>query len=237
MTSMPHSQRMRFIRSMKKLGDLLTETQNMPALVEGPLPSPVDSTSTPTSSRTFFSLRLPSAATKFPLSATFAISVSIPTTPLTPAAIDPAALTAHNIAKAKALLGEDVPPELVKGRKRSSTVSVPEFRTGGGAGTRRAARTLKHVASSTSLRRPRPPPPAPAPAPADDSEPFSYASLVAAQGSDAAPTVPVLFEPKPKPTTSRSTYRKEAGWSGEWSGCVRDLSMEDVVRRLRKLRA
>ncbi|KAF7317489.1 hypothetical protein MKEN_00835300 [Mycena kentingensis (nom. inval.)] len=228
MTSMPHSQRMRFIRSMKKLGDLLTETQNMPALVEGPLPSPADST--PTSPRTFFSIRLP---TKSPLSVTFAISVSIPTTPLTPAAIDPAALKAHNIAKASAMLGEDVPPELVKGRKRSSTVSVPEFRTGGGAGTRRAARTLKHVASSTSLRRPRPPPPAPAPA--DDSEPFSYASLVAVQGSDAVPTVPVLFEPKP--TTSRSTYRKEAGWSGEWSGCVRDLSMEDVVRGLRELRA
>ncbi|KAJ7050730.1 hypothetical protein C8F01DRAFT_1178103 [Mycena amicta] len=245
----PHSQRLRFIRSMKKLGDLLTETQTV--LTDVPMPnahtrttsasffspSSVDSTcASPSSSRTFFSLRLPTAKSPGPLSATF--SLNSPATPITPAAIDPETLKARNLAKVSATLGENVPPELVsKGRKRSSTVSVPEYSTSPGhpgliAGSvaRRGHRTrpsrpvLKHAASSSSLSHP---PPAP------EDEPFSYATLVAASASANAVTVPVLFASTPN--TKKNTYRKEACWSGEWSGSVRN--MDDVVRGLRELRA
>jgi hypothetical protein len=128
-------------------------------------------------------------------------------------------------------LGENVPPELVfpparKGRKRSSTVSVPEYTAAAGAavvGRRRHARemsrTLKHAASSTSLgARPV------------EIEPFSYPSLIPVSSFDVDPAAP----PLPIPTDTRHMHRREVGWSGEWSGSVRN--MEDVVRGLRDLR-
>nr|GAT45112.1 predicted protein [Mycena chlorophos] len=278
---MPHSQRLRFIRSMKKLGDLLTETQSVLAVADGVAAghrraassfSHASESTTPTTgtNTSFLSFRLP----KSPLSLNPRPAPS-PATPLTPAAIDPAKLQAHNLAKASAMLGEDVPPELVpfsqrnqqslrtKGRKRSSTVSVPEFSTAAAAAVNvdldasagRVARDRRshtgahaHPHGKTQAQAPRPRPSRPtlklkhAASSASlqsslyerdaDAEPFSYATLVAA--STTVP-VPVLFAPAPAQTDGRTTYRKEAAWSGEWSGSVR--SMEDVVRGLRELRA
>ncbi|KAF7296924.1 hypothetical protein MIND_00924200 [Mycena indigotica] len=252
---LPPSQRLRFIRSMKKLGDLLTETQSTLALPDplhnGPRHGRSASVSLSpgsSSSRTFFSLRTPTLRSPGPLSATFPPNAYSPAsaTPITPTTIDPEALKEHNLAKASSMLGENVPPELVmhkgskgKGRKRSSTVSVPEFSTPSQTQTlprkpRHSPRpSLKHAVSSSSL----------APSSSSD-EPFSYDTLVAAADLDIPP-VPVLFAPTQSSGSmtagkrDRSMYRKEACWSGEWSGSVNGhiRTMEDVVRGLRELRA
>ncbi|KAJ7204984.1 hypothetical protein GGX14DRAFT_569138 [Mycena pura] len=266
---LPHSQRLRFIRSMKKLGDLLTDAS---LLVDQPVPShtraasasisrtPIDITDldaphSSTPSRNLFSLRLPKALA----SPTFHLSLNSPLTPVTPV-IDPEILKQRKLAKVAATFGERVPPELVfpptppaarKGRQRSSTVSAPEVprpapgpctSAASGAGAtvvarrrhRRHARvvSLRHAVSSSSLR-------AHAAGPAD--EPFSYANLVPATlpldlGPPSATATPVLFAPDaPGWNHTRSTmHRKEAGWSGEWSGRV--SNMDDVVRGLRELR-
>ncbi|KAJ7728154.1 hypothetical protein DFH07DRAFT_1066441 [Mycena maculata] len=264
----PHSQRLRLIRSMRKLGDLLTETSMLvgPASPPPPLPSHSRGSSmtwsqlvqsdlaTPTAPRSFLSLRLPkssgerSAATS-PLSASFSVSLNSPLTPV----VDPQVLQERSIAKVTQTLGENVPPELIlppsarKGRKRSSTVSVPEYTREkrlpiAPAATvverrhhaRGGLRTLKHAASSTSLR---------GSAPEMDIGPFSYASLVpipssqyssseSLAASTAAPRERTISAAGRKKTGTM--YRKEAGWSGEWSGSVQN--MEDVVRGLRDLR-
>ncbi|KAJ7148342.1 hypothetical protein C8R46DRAFT_1359361 [Mycena filopes] len=250
---LPQSQRLRLLRSIRKLGDLMTESSNLidtpppkhsrSASVSSPtLPptSPVENVSEPTpSSRNFFSLRLAKtpAVVSSPLSPTFNLALISPATPV----VDPETLKERKLAKVSQTLGHDVPPELVfppaprKGRNRSSTVSVPEYSAaqkattlaGGAAVARRrrhardASRTVRHAASSASLH-----------ADAFDPalEPFSYASLV--------PVTAISSEPQlENPTTplgAAGMHRKEAGWSGEWSGSVR--SMNDVVRGLRDLR-
>ncbi|KAJ6566780.1 hypothetical protein B0H19DRAFT_1374204 [Mycena capillaripes] len=256
--TLPYSQRLRLIRSIRKLGDLLTETSQ---LVEAPPPlpqhsrnnsmsSPVHNTTwsgspprTPgqmtseesPSSRNFFSLHLPKLLsgdrTPFssPLSPTFTLSLNSPSTPV----VDPETLKERKLAKVVQTLGENVPPELVfppparKGRKRSSTVTVAEYTAAdkravvaAGAtvvGRRRHARevsrTLKHAASSTSLRPP---------VHNTDLEPFSYSTFVPVPWS-GAPVTSIEH-------TGTGMHRKEAGWSGEWSGSVQN--MEDVVRGL-----
>ncbi|KAJ7668175.1 hypothetical protein B0H17DRAFT_1088099 [Mycena rosella] len=246
--ALPHSQRLRLIRSMRKLGDLLTET----ALLVEPAQSPVQDGSQPflslpipTSSpfrRQFFSLRLPktnasdNTPVTSPLSATFSVALNSPSTPV----IDVEALHERKLAKVAQTLGENVPPELVfprsarNGRKRSSTVSVPEPRVPGPPVVARrrhargASRTIKHSASSTSLR---------VPMPVFDHEPFSYSTLVPIPTADCtpSPTTPTARVSSP-PTRekARGMHRKEAGWSGEWSGSVQN--MDDVVRGLRDLR-
>ncbi|KAJ7609198.1 hypothetical protein DFH06DRAFT_189067 [Mycena polygramma] len=256
----PHSQRLRLIRSIRKLGDLLTETAPM---VDAPPPLPQHSRSTSVSSnalpvaesqmspsspysRNFFSLRLPKSLTgdrtpiSSPLSPTFALALNSPSTPI----VDPGTLKERKLAKVTQTLGENVPPELVfpppvrSGRKRSSTVSVPEYSTvdkrvvsAAGAtvvGRRRharaASRNLKHTASSTSLR---------APVQGPEFEPFSYATLIPVSAFDAAggPLPPDAQSATP---AGASMHRKEAGWSGEWSGGVQN--MDDVVRGLRGLK-
>ncbi|KAJ7450202.1 hypothetical protein FB451DRAFT_1374823 [Mycena latifolia] len=238
--AIPHSQRLRLIRSIRKLGDLLTESA---LLVEPASPSPASPISP--LRRNFLSLRLsaPNAArdaTSTPLSATFS-TLNSPATPV----IDVAALNERKLAKVAQTLGENVPPELVLApsapthtrRKRASTVSVPEPRTV--IARRRPApvhahtpsRALKHAASSTSLR------------PEWEGEPFSGPSLipVPSYSPSLASTSSLELDTPPTAPTSRaragkgpSMHRKEAGWSGEWSGSVRN--MDDVVRGLRGLR-
>ncbi|KAK7036181.1 hypothetical protein R3P38DRAFT_3183974 [Favolaschia claudopus] len=265
-TVLPHSQRLRLIRSIRKLGDLITESSQ---LVEAPLPpprhthgssvstqradveitseeaacSPLD-TPSPTSATTrssFLSLRLPKSliGDRSPLSPSFSFSLHSPSTPV----VDPETLKERKLAKVTQTLGENVPPELVfppsislsKGRKRSSTMSTPEYsavdkRTVSAAGAvvvgrRRHARemsraTLKHAASSTSLRG----------AHLMDIEPFSVATLVPVSGS--FPDNELGGDDSALET--EAMHRKELGWSGEWSGTVRN--MEDVVKGLRELR-
>ncbi|KAJ7235727.1 hypothetical protein B0H12DRAFT_1141188 [Mycena haematopus] len=289
---LPHSQRLRLIRSVKKLGDLLTETSQL-VDAAAPVPHsravspsrntwstgptsrfeaetvsdeprahflipPSPSTSSP-HTRSFFSLRLPKSLSglpgdRSPLSPTFSLSLNSPSTPI----IDPETLKERKLAKVAQTLGENVPAELVfpppaptrKGRRRASTTSVPpdymctasdiNKRAVAAAGAvvvgrrrhaRELSRTLQHAASSTSLRgAPRPP--------ATDAEPFSYASLVAVSSFEAfdgrvssAVGTPLEFSPA---SNEAAMHRKELGWSGEWSGSVRN--MEDVVRGLRDLR-
>ncbi|KAJ6537221.1 hypothetical protein DFH09DRAFT_1178269 [Mycena vulgaris] len=272
--ALPHSQRLRLIRSIRKLGDLLTESA---LLVEPAPPLPSHSRATSMSSppqspahtiseagspllsvpatspfrRNFFSLRLPnprssdSTPTATPLSATFSVfSLNSPTTPV----VDVEAVKERKMAKVVQTLGENVPPELVfpssarKGRKRASTVTVPEYTpeqravAAAGAtvvGRRRLARDtsrrIKHTASSTSLR---------AKAPVmdiDPFEPFSYASLVLVPTTEHSPSPEPPVEPTPRSSGAKGTmHRKELGWSGEWSGSVQN--MDDVVRGLRGLR-
>ncbi|KAJ7158031.1 hypothetical protein C8R43DRAFT_996649 [Mycena crocata] len=276
--ALPHSQRLRLIRSIRKLGDLLTETS---LLVEPPQPrsshsrgaSSISSTSpvtmiyedpdspsvysptpTPTSNR-FFSLRLPTfGGDRTPLSPTFSLSLNSPSTPV----IDPETLKERKLAKVVQTLGENVPPELVfppstpgrKGRKRASTVSVPEYtsdqravlaagatvvgRRHHGHGCNTESRTMKHTASSTSLR---------GKAQAPELEPFSYPSLVPVPVSqcstfqDIPPLTPgtdTTFSTAKAKAKNGGMHRKELGWSGEWSGSVQN--MEEVVRGLRGLR-
>ncbi|KAF7354071.1 hypothetical protein MVEN_01094500 [Mycena venus] len=280
--ALPHSQRLRLIRSIRKLGDLITETSHLvdaPAHAQLqhtrsiPMASPSEILEdagsqpllTPSSSspydRDFFSFRLPKSLTgdRSPLSPTFILSLNSPLTPV----VDPETLKERKLAKVVQTLGENVPPELVfpspasggKGRKRASTVSVPEYTsatdkravamTAAAAtvvGRRRHARersrnaTLKHAASSTSLRAGASPHPT-------EVEPFSYPSLVpvpvsafeAARNSfpsESEAATPIEWEIVTE--GNPGMRRKEAGWSGEWSGCVQN--MEDVVRGLRELR-
>ncbi|KAJ6609594.1 hypothetical protein B0H10DRAFT_2438470 [Mycena sp. CBHHK59/15] len=262
--ALPYSQRLRLIRSVRKLGDLLTETS---LLVESASPTPsahpcsTSMSSTPHSPispaasapRTFLSLRFPKsltadrAALATPLSATFSISLNSPITP----PVDTAALQERRMAKVAQTLGENVPPELVfppptrKGRKRASTVSVPEYgseQRGAAAPVpvvsgrrRRTGRTMKHAASSTSLRAQQ--------ALETDLEPFSYPSMVPVPtiANESARKVPgdegvdeESHEPSAMEVRAGGMRRKELGWSGEWSGDVQ--SMEDVLRGLRCLR-
>ncbi|KAJ6492044.1 hypothetical protein C8R45DRAFT_990285 [Mycena sanguinolenta] len=149
---LPHSQRLRLIRSAKKLGNLLTET---PQMIDG-VPH-FHSTSSPTTdimrneagthsllppstssphTRGFFSLRIPKSipglsGDRSPLSPTFTLSLNSPSTPV----IDPETLKERKLAKVVQTLGENVPTELVfpaaappitrQGRRRASTTSVP----------------------------------------------------------------------------------------------------------------
>ncbi|KAJ7709160.1 hypothetical protein B0H16DRAFT_654960 [Mycena metata] len=247
---LPHSQRLHLIRSIRKLGDLLTESSYLveasPTLSPGSYPSsetipPRGSTPSSAHTRNFFSLRLPKslANSSSPLSPTFNLSLDSPSTPV----IDPETLKERKLTKVSQTLGPNVPPELVfppaprKGRNRSSTVSVPEYTaaeklavTAAGATVARrrrhardASRTIKHAASSTSLR---------APVHNPELEPFSYSSLVSVTPSE-------LGVAENRVATESSEWsagmrRKELGWSGEWSGSVKDMG--DVVRRLRDLR-
>ncbi|KAJ7084554.1 hypothetical protein B0H15DRAFT_385816 [Mycena belliarum] len=261
--ALPHSQRLRLIRSIRKLGDLLTES----ALLVEPVPhqsshvrtssmSPTLSTARPASHspaprapqdgpqpilsipptsalrRNFFSLRLPkprdsdsdSTPLSTPLSATFSVALNSPATPV----VNVAALQERKLAKVAQTLGENVPPELVLPgrRKRASTVSVPEARSPPVVVARRRhartpSRMLKHAASSTSLHE--------SPAPVPEFEPFSYPSLVPVPSTPEAPKAWATLR-----GVGTAMHRKEAGWSGEWSGTVQN--MDDVVRGLRGLR-
>ncbi|KAF7358859.1 hypothetical protein MSAN_01226000 [Mycena sanguinolenta] len=151
---LPYSQRLRLIRSVKKLGDLLTET---PQMIDMDTPShstsrpatelmaddaesyllfpPSPATSSP-HTRSFFSLRAPKSlpgvsGDRSPLSPTFTLSLNSPSTPV----IDPETLKERKLAKVVQTLGENVPTELVfpatappavrKGRRRASTTSMP----------------------------------------------------------------------------------------------------------------
>ncbi|KAF8192375.1 hypothetical protein K438DRAFT_1830077 [Mycena galopus ATCC 62051] len=155
--ALPHSQRLRLIRSIRKLGDLLTETSQ---LVEAAPPVPHHSrrtsisrstnrpgemisdeatsdaliASSPSSpARSFFSLRIPKSLSgdRSPLSPTFTLSLNSPSTPV----IDPETLKERKLAKVMQTLGENVPTELVfpvppqtrKGRRRASTTSTPDY--------------------------------------------------------------------------------------------------------------
>ncbi|KAJ7805444.1 hypothetical protein B0H14DRAFT_2880659 [Mycena olivaceomarginata] len=256
-----YSQRLRLIRSIRKLGDLLTESSQL-VEVAPPLPqhspesfmnetgSPALLTPSPSSpqARSFLSLRLPKSLSgdRSPLSPTFTVSLHSPSTPV----IDPETLKERKLAKVAQTLGENVPPELVfpapargKGRNRASTMSVPEYSaadkclvvaTGAAVvGRRRHARE----ASCAVLKHAASSTSLRAPSRPTEVEPFSYPSLVPFEESGAH-TSHILStaemgseEPARKAGAMR---RKEVGWSGEWSGSVHN--MDDVVRGLRGLR-
>ncbi|KAJ6631922.1 hypothetical protein B0H10DRAFT_1901483 [Mycena sp. CBHHK59/15] len=192
--------------------------------------------------RTFLSLRFPKsltadrAALTTPLSATFSISLNSPITP----PVDTAALHERRMAKVTQTLGENVPPELVfqpptrKGRKRASTVSVPEYgseQRGAAAPVpivsgrqRRTGCTMKHAASSTLLRAQQ--------ALETDLGPFSYPSMVpvptiANESARKSQAMRVSTRNLTREVRAGGMRRKELGWSGEWSGDVQ--SMEDVL--------
>lgn len=232
-----------------------------PAPPSLPSPPPPSSSFATQRNNFFNSLRLPMAIS--PLSPTFNIALNSTFSPATPV-FD---ADSHKPAKSDVpTLGgreNDFPPELVsiqprtsKGRKRSSTVSVPEYNTRFNSeldssqhravlaagdtvvGRRRRVRprVVKHTASSTSLR-------SDSKVQAAELEPFSYPSLVPVPALPESFSIPddtdTLFVVVPREherqrTTSTAMHRKEAGWSGEWSGNVQ--SMEDVVRGLRDLR-
>ncbi|KAJ7142370.1 hypothetical protein C8R44DRAFT_760565 [Mycena epipterygia] len=240
---LPHSQRLRLARSIRKLGDLLTESALLVDSAPPPLPTHSlshshshtisTSTSTPAQHLTapnthprgnkFFSLRTRTPLAS-PLSPTFSASFSVSmNTSATDTKVAQAQSQPVDENAPLELVFPPMSPRQVRGRKRASTVSIPEPHSmpaaAAAAGRRQAharaaSRTLKHAASSTSLC-----------AQETEIEPFSYPSLV---------PVPALPAPHARRTKEGGMHRKEAGWSGEWSGTVQ--SMDDVVRGLRGLR-
>ncbi|KAJ7288761.1 hypothetical protein C8J57DRAFT_1281163 [Mycena rebaudengoi] len=284
--ALPHSQRLRLIRSIRKLGDLLTESSmlvdssatapasnrhNISAASVSPkdwdrsgsvtprassqtvsgIPPAAENPPSHTAHRSFFNLRVPKSFSS-PLSPTFSISLNSPSSP---APVDPEELRRRKQSKINRTLGENVPPQLVfpsparGGRKRASTVSVPEYGTQQSAapnpvpvesGRRRlknkaSMRKLHHAVSSASLRG--------APQ-AMEFEPFSYSTMVpihvspdvVEMSSDVEDYIPVTgtLSPVRRVGKADGMHRKELGWSGEWTGAVQN--MEDVMRSLRDLR-
>ncbi|KAJ7032544.1 alginate lyase-domain-containing protein [Mycena alexandri] len=248
---LPHSQRLRLIRSIRKLGDLLTESSH-PVEAPPPLPqhSRSNSLSSPTLSpgsystsaaetlsepgptpasahpRNFFSLRLPKSSS--PLSPTFNLSLDSPSTPV----IDPETLKERKLAKVSQTLGQNVPPELVlqppaprRENNRSSTVSVPEYTT-----AQKHAATAAGAAVARRRRHAR-----------DASRTIKHAASSASLHATvhnrelepfscsslvSVPSSELRVAENPIATETSEwaagMRRKEAGWSGEWS--VLDLA-------------
>ncbi|KAJ6631859.1 hypothetical protein B0H10DRAFT_1975339 [Mycena sp. CBHHK59/15] len=286
--ALPHAQRLRLMRSTRKVGALLGETPlvlddsasssiavSSPgahtrsfsttsteskrsgriftlsrsnsmgvSVATPPAPTPAATSShAQSAARPLLFLRLPAsmvpgverATVPSPLSPTFGIGLK---TPSTPPADGEGQTRRRKMAKLVRTLGENVPPELVfplatsKGRRRASTLSVPESSL-----ARRRDADLSRRESNASLH-------AKVPVATAKTEPFSFPSTIPVPGPARRTSCDTIMSSSSPgnaslehllPPHAGGMYRKEQGWSGEWAGNV--ANMDDVVRNLRRLKA
>lgn len=161
-----------------------------------------------------------------PLSPTFGLPSNSSTDSFPASGSDPA--RRRKMAKLMRTLGENVPPELVFGPSSPSFASSffagdDDIESLKGAKLRRRA-TLASPFSRAST---------PTRSSFDsDSIRSGASSTHAAPGPSGSDEF--LVVPTPRNYTNK-THRKEQGWSGEWAGSVRN--MEEVVKGLRGLKA